>query len=143
MIKVSQMYRKNALYPRRVHTTSHTGHFTACWPSCTPRLLLPPIRMALWLSMSNIALLSKLCGHLVLVTGSFIGTSVIGHLILMRSDKTSMSSSSSASAAWPPALRVVVFTVRGDSANHVDEFGNGGASSPGCSASCIVLLKPI
>lgn len=47
--------------------------------------------------ISKIAVFSKLCGHMVLETGSFIGRSVIGHLMLIRSLVTSRSDSSSSS----------------------------------------------
>lgn len=75
-----------------MHTTSQTGHIIAFCP--VPLLPSPPILTSLTLIMLKIASLSKLCGHFVLLTGSFMSTSVIGHLIVMRSEATSKSSSS-------------------------------------------------
>ena len=58
-----------------------------------PRVPFPSTLISLALIMLNIASLSKLWGHLVLVTGSLIGSNVIGHLMLIRSEATATSSS--------------------------------------------------
>ena len=70
-----------------------------------PRLPPPSTLTSLALIMLNIASLSKLWGHLVLVTGSFIGSKVIGHLMLIRSEATARSSS--LPVGWLPAAAAV------------------------------------
>ena len=78
-----------------------TGHCIAFLPPA-PRVPLPSILTSLELIMLNIASFSKLWGHLVLVTGSFMGSNVIGHLMLIRSEATA--TSSSMAGAWLPAV---------------------------------------
>lgn len=107
------------LWKRR--TTSQTGHFIPLCPS--PRLPLPPTHTSLTLIMPSIASFSKLCGHFWLVTGSLIASSVIGHLMLIRSDATARSSSSSSMGSSAPAAAERVFGIvgSGDSdGNQVD-----------------------
>lgn len=82
-------------------TTVQTGHCMAFWPSA-PRLGVRSTPTSLASIMLRMASRSKLWGHLVLVTGSFMGSNVIGHLMLMRSDATARSSSSTR-AVWLPA----------------------------------------
>lgn len=70
----------------------------------------------------------------MLVTGSFIGSNVIGHLMLIRSEATARSSSLSAACLPAAAADLPVLgseESRDRSENHVDECGMGGASSPG------------
>ena len=59
--------------------------------------------------MLNIASLSKLWGHLVLVTGSLIGSNVIGHLMLIRSEATATSSSTAGALLPAVACAPCVF----------------------------------
>lgn len=82
-----------------VHTAlqPETGHFIClsspdpAWPGVTRG------RIGLLLIISSTAARSKLCGHTLLLTGTSIGRRVMGQLMLMRSEATSISSSSSSS----------------------------------------------
>lgn len=78
----------------------------------------------------------------MLVTGSFMGSRVMGHLMLILSEATV--NSSLTAAGWLPATATAPpVAVSGvSSENHVDECGMGGASSSGNWASWTSLLKP-
>lgn len=108
-------YEKGSRQGERL-TTSQTGHFICC--SGFP--LGPLIRTWLARIISNIAVRSKLCVHFLLLTGSSISNSVSGHLMLMRSDATSISSSVSSPSGWPLSRLE-------DPENQVEKWGIGGA----------------
>lgn len=116
--------------------------------------------------MPRIASFSKLCGHFCDVTGSFIGSRVRGHFILMRSDATARSSEEVgeggiwelvvvvffllflflAFAAWVMGVVLSLESVGSDwepEGNQVEAWGIGGAESEGCWASCTIFLKPM
>lgn len=99
------------------------------------------------------AMRSKLWGHLALLTGSRMGRRVRGHLMLMRSDATSISSSSSSAGAAscrraglvgrPFAAAVTGWDLGvWGSGNQVEAWGIGRASFSGLQASWTIFLKP-
>lgn len=89
-------------------TTSHAGYlaaflFISFGQGC---LILHALIIPI------MACFSKLCGHFLLLTGSYIGSRVIGHLVSIRLDVTSRTSSS-----FPAGLRPLAEV---GSRNHVD-----------------------
>lgn len=130
-----------------LRTTSHTGHcipLTVCVPLCDLFETSPSTSTTTTLSLALIILKmasrSKLCTHFVLVTGSCMGRSVMGHFMLMRSEATSRPSSSLSFGEVSLGLLGFCEVVEG---NQVESCGRGGASSPGCRASWTIRLKPM
>jgi len=123
-------------------TTSQTGHSIAFTPPILPS---PPMRRSLLSIMPRMASRSKLCGHFMLLTGSRMGRSVMGHLMLMRSDATWKSSSSSPAPGCVPGAPALPEALGEscDEGNQVEEWGMGGAVSPGYWASWTIFLKPM